>query len=483
MILRILAAFVLIFLNHAPVRAAVHNITCVNDIYNSLSALTLAIGDTINISAGRCTLNTSFRIDKAVHVRGAGQQLTAISTNVDSPFFFNVSESACSMNMWELSGLELRNSFRSSTSLSGAIRIGGDCKRWRIHHITYSDIDSNNFVYVSGDTYGLIDHCQVDLTGKFGVSVDHSRWDGGTWGDASWSAAANWGTDEFVYVEDTTFTCRRDSHCFGADAIGGARVIFRHNTLQNTNISNHGTDSTRRKRSIRLIAVHDSTFNMQDTFYGTCTQIRGGTGVFYNNKITGRFPSDCLRLRTYRSDTNYEPWGQCDETPDFICLTEGNRPCTGRRDTSCPGGAGFCVGPVDNYPDGRGPACRDGVGTGQDSGLSSAQALEPVYIWGNEGISRPAVSIDLTENEDWYIDYDGPGCTAGVTTGVDADRCPTCTTGAGYWAKDTRKLYRCRASNSWSEYYSELRHPHPLADNDLPPDTSAPARPSGLTVN
>jgi len=130
--------------------------------------------------------------------------------------------------------------------------------------------------------------------------------------------------------------------------------------------------------------------------------------------------------------------------------------------SSCSGGASYCIGPVDNVAgNGAGWPCRDGIGLGQDSGLSTLQASEPLFVWSNTGPNATlAVSGGSVQNKDYFVD--GSNCTSGVTGGLDAAKCAACTQGVGYWATDTRTLYRCGAANTWSVYYTEYACPHPL---------------------
>ena len=129
---------------------------------------------------------------------------------------------------------------------------------------------------------------------------------------------------------------------------------------------------------------------------------------------------------------------------------------------SCAGGASACIGPVDNTAgNGAGWPCRDGIGMGKDSGLGTPQASEPLFVWSNTGPNaKLAVSGKSVQNTDYFID--GSNCTSGVTSGLDSAKCAVCTQGVGYWATDTRKLYRCGAGNTWSVYYTEYACPHPL---------------------
>ena len=78
----------------------------------------------------------------------------------------------------------------------------------------------------------------------------------------------------------------------------------------------------------------------------------------------------------------------------------------------------------------------------------------------------------MAEDRDYWDDI-GVGDT-NFTKDVAANRIGTCTIQNSYWETDTKMLYRCTATNTWTFIYSPYNYPHPL--------TITPSHPSNLTI-
>jgi hypothetical protein len=133
---------------------------------------------------------------------------------------------------------------------------------------------------------------------------------------------------------------------------------------------------------------------------------------------------------------------------------------------------------TDGYP------CRDQIGRSYDSVAAGSvvipyvtQSQTSVFVWGNlkngsayNVVYKPNtptanVSPHIISNRDYHT-ADGASCTAGgaCTTGVGSGTSmpTTCTTNVGFWRTDESKLYKCTATNTWTEYYSPATCPHTL---------------------
>lgn len=170
---------------------------------------------------------------------------------------------------------------------------------------------------------------------------------------------------------------------------------------------------------------------------------------------------------------------------------------------------------TDGYP------CRDQIGRSYDSIAAGTpvvpnviQSQTSAFIWGNlkngsaydvvYKVNTPIANLSphIIPNRDYHT-ADGASCTAGgaCTTGVGSGTAmPTsCSTGVGFWRTDQKKLYKCTATNTWTEYYSPATCPHTLTgltgtcdytkygatgyNVNQSSDTTPPACPTGLAVS
>jgi hypothetical protein len=103
-------------------------------------------------------------------------------------------------------------------------------------------------------------------------------------------------------VEDCTFDFPGGPGDGAFDAYDGSIFVFRHNTVNNTNIGWHGADSG--ARAPRLWEIYENTItNTQAPIYAAI-RARGGTGVVWNNTVTGLYNSFFV-LSAYRADPTY----------------------------------------------------------------------------------------------------------------------------------------------------------------------------------
>jgi hypothetical protein len=161
-------------------------------------------------------------------------------------------------------------------------------------------------------------------------------------GSQSWEHSMTPGDEKATYVEDNHFDY--DQAYNGAyDAYDGARLVFRYNTVKNTNMGGHGFDSAMRA-TLRQEIYRNTMSNIANP-NGTIPvwfQTRGGHHYVWENNISsaGNSYSAHMVLTSYRSD----PQG-----------------------TAYVGDKGICGS--DNYRDGNTPGqkgypCRDQVGRG-----------------------------------------------------------------------------------------------------------------------
>lgn len=136
-----------------------------------------------------------------------------------------------------------------------------------------------------------------------------SNYDGGKWGDNSWSAPSGFGGPNFLFVEDCLLQ-NDDLYYACMDAFGGARYVIRRCTLVNTHPGGHGTEGQRR-RGVRAVEIYDNT--MTHTLAGVFGNVRGGVQIYHDNEATGASTVG-IRLQCQRAFKPFRIWGQADGT-------------------------------------------------------------------------------------------------------------------------------------------------------------------------
>jgi hypothetical protein len=153
-------------------------------------------------------------------------------------------------------------------------------------------------------------------------------------------------------------------------------------------IASHGTESSGRGRSIRSYEIYRNRFAFEKgREHFTAMFFRGGTGVIFDNTVTGGYHAFALATN-YRSRKSYAPWGRCDGTSKW----DGNQEPNG-------------------YP------AIDQIGRSTDAGPGTAQELDPLYEWHNLLNGKdadiavsggPMVQAHIKEGRDYHDDTRRP---------------------------------------------------------------------------
>ncbi len=341
-------------------------------------------GDTVIIPAGNAVWSKPVIIsDKEITIQGAGIDKTIITDNTDNthnqePFMIE----ATAGKPFRITGFTFKG-MNKTTFSEPAIKISG--RDWRIDNCKFVSTDEGRGIMAEG--YGLIDHC-IFVNTKQGVAVTGE-------GDLSWEIPLSLGSADAVYIEDCLFDYAASMD--GAlDAYGGARYVFRYNTLKNTCCGHHGADSGGYRSTHSFEIYNNTTAYIIDEGFAAYSS-RGGTGVIFNNVVTdlNNTLAYFYRISLYRSCLSYEPWGRCD----------GNNPCDGNQDAS-------------GYP------CLDQHGRTTDHDNNGIQDLAPMYEWNNtfkggdgdieifNAHGCPEVFDHLLEGRDFINDTEMPGYTS-----------------------------------------------------------------------
>jgi hypothetical protein len=332
-------------------------------------------GDTVIVPAGSCSFSTT--LSKAITLQGAGIGNT----------IFTGGGISCDTDGFRITGF----SFEGTSGAYGRIQLSGKCSEynnWRIDHcrfsLTYRAIRANG--------QGVIDHCIFEQSGgatMIGGVLVH----GGC--ETSWQRPAGIGTADAVYIEDCTFDWSINENDSVVDGGFGGRVVFRYNTVIGTEFQVHGLctcDKPPDGRGNVKSEVYNNVFDAGDG--SSCRNgaicIRGGTGVIFNNTITGNWCGSTLLMKHYRAcDSRCGSWGLCN----------GSNPLDGNLLSN-------------GYP------CLDQIGRAPDTNEDGIQESEPIYEWNNTDngsdvdLKKAHCSTDhVLEGRDYYNDTQRPGYT------------------------------------------------------------------------
>lgn len=450
--------------NAATINAASCMQSDVQSAINSASS-----GDTVLVPSGSCTWSAQVTLNKNITLMGNGSINTKVTWN--TPGFAIIATGT-----WRITGM----GFTKGSSGSGIVSIPVDTSSvgWRVDHCnfysasTYGESISVFGGYLGNPTgYGLADnntHTNMRAVLVFGNDCSPT-------GDKEWSRALSLGSANAVYVEDSTITNTISQNGYEEfDLNCGGRIVFRYNTVNSFNFGIHSVQGG--NRAARSWEIYNNTFVAGSLPPWVLGEIRGGSGVVFNNTITGSFNANIFLLDNVRSCMSRDTSGICDGSSTW----DGNR--TGAY----------------GYP------CRDQIGRSTDAfqwgGGIPSQTLSPAYFWNNKnnGVEVLAqVGSDCTNqttyhilaNRDFYNYNASFNGTTGVGMGLLANRPATCTTnanesggGVAYWATDTNTLYRCSTTNTWVTHYQPFTYPHPLrqAGGDAP--SPAPSAPRNLKI-
>jgi hypothetical protein len=281
---------------------------------------------------------------KGVTFEGAGIDVTVINDKASGNLFTLSSTGRSQIKNMTIS---------QDSSKSGAITIVMGGNEARIAYIKFANLQQGKRgIWTKGAVKGVIDHNIFNWTsGAQPILIRDGR--GNIPGDTPWSSAMSWGGSNLIYIEDNTFN--GTSAADGLDCDQGGSYVFRYNTVNNISIGNHGCDSS--YRSCKQMEIYNNKFYQtsgNDPYYGI--QFRGGTGVVFNNTMTGSWGAP-FTITDYRSQAN--AWQYCGG-----CMMANQPRCDGT--SSIDGNTG-----AHGYP------CRDQIGRGTN------QSLYPIYEWNN----------------------------------------------------------------------------------------------------
>ena len=447
-----------------------------SDVQAQLNAATA--GDTIVIPAGTCTWTSGVTWNKGVTIQGAGPTSTIISATTAVEFF--IIPWTVDGGNYRLTGLGLTGSVPGPSDIA----VSGRFATLRLDHLNISTSSSRALWFglqTLQETYlgypqthkALLDH--IVFTPGDGGHIFAEIY--GT--NSAWMEDDDFGSDNYVFIEDSTFNYANANYEI-VDSEFGARITFRYNTVTNSQgVCSHDTGSTPRSRGTRLIEAYNNTFTC--TLSGGCYTAanfnRGGSGLFYNNVLTGSYNYvNWPEIYRVMYSDSWVGGGYCSQTGTRKICEDGLQHCSGGTkdgypcltSTDCSGG-GTCPSDFSctsntncMKPDGNagvcmqvdgsnqyGYPCRDQMGRGKDDPATGVQVSLPAYWWSNTLNGNP-VNLYVQGVYQNYIQEGRDFCNHSPETA-------------------------CGSKAAWN--YAPYTYPHPLQARD-----TTPAAPRDLRV-
>ena len=382
-------------------------------------------GDIVSIPAGSCPWDAQVSINnKIITLRGAGNSVAG--TVITGAMATDAAALLVTNKPARITNIRFVG---SGTSNFGIVSFGGwgstgtgddsiSGKGFRLDNNVFAITNQWGFT-TRGLSYGVVDNNTFSMTGTNqtmnAVLGDRS---------ASWSRDTTLGTSKAVFVENNTFTKNAGT---GENRPvlpqGGARFVFRHNSVTNFQLDEHGLCGDVGNTTWEL---YNNTFTLGQHFTRLYF-IRGGVGVVYNNVATltsGGSVNSGFDFTDYR--------------------VNGILSCSSAGDTTC------CT----SYP------CKQQLGRGAYNvsyaslvdGNSTGQVFDPVYIWNNTIDGSPATVQVVNIN-------DGGACSGTMSTFIQQDR--------DYYVGTAKPGYTAYA------------YPHPLTVGSDPGPIRSAGSPSG----
>jgi hypothetical protein len=271
-------------------------------------------GDAITIPVGTFTWLSGVHMTKAITLQGQGVGATIVRDGVQSANRLTSFELVAG-NLSRLTGIEFQDGGRT-TYLSGNVFAGGsntNGSQFRMDHCKWGENVNGSPLF---DTViGVVDH-NTFIRGTQNAEDGHcfrvygSNWDnGGSYGDGSWTAPTNFGSSQFLFFEDNTFTSNHPSYLIAlCDAYNGARFVMRHNTIHGFTYQNHGTESSGRLRGSRATEFYNNNCDGKNLnqFVGGS---RSGSQVVYDNICTNFWSGGTWSMNNYRSYAAFPIFG------------------------------------------------------------------------------------------------------------------------------------------------------------------------------
>jgi hypothetical protein len=264
-----------------------------------------APGSVVTIPAGSFTWSEGITVTgKGITLQGAGPGVTTIKNASGHPL---ISISCVPGRSTRITGLTLLG--EHTLAISGS----KTAAPYRIDHCIFDDGTASQaiLVEVSGNGPGLIDQCQF-VAGAASEMIHNLG--SGPENSSGWSDDVIPGSGSALYIEDCTFSKNPlvDKYFWGTSAVQsyyGARTVIRHCILNYCQIDQHGNVPP--LYGARWWEFYNNTFYVppngnQSNYFA----LRGGSGVVFNNHVSGGPNTGAGQIELYSDDrTNPPPCG------------------------------------------------------------------------------------------------------------------------------------------------------------------------------
>jgi len=276
---------------------------------------------------------------KAITIQGAGIDKTIIRTDTttapgDKAFVVNGVEG----KPFRITGITFDGTgFANAGTWAGEVVISGNCKNLRVDHCKFLNMDQ--MMTISGDTYGLIDHCSFHALEKNRLA--QTIYCQGP-GKVAFTRPLTMGTAQVVYFEDneahfSPAVVNTDGNNPWIVPYNGARVVIRHNRIINSQLEIYRV----RPGAYGCLSaeIYDNAFSTEGVKMGRPQGfifIAGGVAMVFNNTVTGTtYNCRTIELSHERSFRAFGEFAVCDGTNPI----DGNQIPAGQK------GAGYpCFG-------------------------------------------------------------------------------------------------------------------------------------------
>lgn len=363
---------VLLLLHKNLMYAATKTAASVSQADVAAAVAASSAGDTVLIPAGAANWTDGISAAGITFI-GAGADQTFITNSwTTAPTWNSLFYLSASASINRVSGLSIVNSSTPYASIA-FVASSGQTNVLRVDNCNFLNI-SGRGVSMNGWCVGVVDNCffkTYSAGGATGISITGE-------GDYSWNRRLpSWGDTNKVYIEDCGFDWSTASLGGNGvvDSYTAARYCVRYCNITNSNIGNHGTDSSGANRSTHSYEVYGNYFTNNIPTTLRFLSFRGGSGPIFSNACFGDAYANIAQSLYRATGTNVygsqnppccNPWGPI----DGVNTNDGNTDVYGYPALDQPGTTSPTTWHASTAPNGIAPGY-------------VVQGRQPLFQWSN----------------------------------------------------------------------------------------------------